>query len=110
MSYSIKVSGITLSGTDWLDLVHKAKLIDPNFVADGFYYSSSKGLIRIADMQSSHLCNALLRKYRDWVASLSPSRVSEADLARAIIEGPSDTEFRGLFGELIRRLNRGELE
>ena len=74
---------------------------------DGIWYNStSKGLIRIADMETTHLRNALLRRYREAVANLST--LSNTEVAREV-QSPSDKTLVGLMAEFVLRWNRGRL-
>lgn len=67
-----------------------------------FYNSTSRGYVLIADMETTHLRNALLKFYAQWVKDLhfvdDPQEV-----CRLIIDGPSDPTFRAMLVEYSTR-------
>ncbi len=78
----------------------------PNLDDGVHYHSSSKGLVRIDSMETTHLRNALLARYRAFVSDLSnkPTVIVAAE-----IQSPSDKTLVGLMGELVSRLKRGRI-
>lgn len=76
-------------------------------VDDGYHYnSSSKGLIRIADMETTHLRNALLKRYVTFVTNL---KLLGNDRIATEISNPSDKTLVGLMAEFSRRKLSGRL-
>jgi hypothetical protein len=71
---------------------------------DGIHYvSSSKGLIKIRDMNTKHLINAFLKQYREYVANLSTLPLP--DLKVAIRDGNgADKTFIAMLKELLSRM------
>jgi len=67
-----------------------------------FYMSDSKGLVLIAEMQSTHLRNAILKLYKEWLNELyaigNPKEVVER-----IVEGIKDKTWIAMVKELSRR-------
>lgn len=77
------------------------------FNTRGLYVSESRGVVRIADMDSVHLRNALLKKTREWAADLY--KVPVRDLAKVMAEGPTDLEYADLYAELAQRSVTGRI-
>lgn len=73
-------------------------------VRDGnYYYSESKReWIRIADMNTLHIRNALLKIYGAWVEEQRLCKDPQ-ELYRKIVNGPSDPTLVKLLAELSRR-------
>ena len=67
-----------------------------------FYNSSSKGLILISEMETSHLRNAVLKLNREWAESLSAINDPGA-VADAILCGNDDETFQAMLDELQDR-------
>jgi len=77
------------------------------FVDDGLHYnSSSKGLIYIPAMETTHLRNALLRRYALFVEGL---RLQANNRVADEIRNPSDKTLVGLMAEFARRKVTGKL-
>lgn len=77
------------------------------FDGDGVHYSSSsKGLIRISDMETTHLRNALLKRYAVFVADLRNK--ANVQIAQEITN-PSDKTLIGLMAEFSKRRVVGRL-
>lgn len=75
---------------------------------DGVYYNStSRGLIKITDMDDTHLANAIRKQYREFAASLSSK--SGRDLVLTLRNGPSDKTFTALVAEYARRVSIGRI-
>lgn len=71
---------------------------------DGIYYmSKSKGLLKISEMHTGHIRNAMLEIYREWSESLS--KLSEKDLLTALSRGPVDNiTFLAMLKEYANRV------
>ena len=67
--------------------------------ANNFYLSSTKGLVRIKDMATNHIKNAIVKKYIAWLESLKTASAKE--FYQAVMDGPS--ELAGLVAELSKR-------
>lgn len=100
----VTLNGVKMEGTsDQLAAIARSLGVSLN---DGIYYvSSSRGLIRIEDMDDNHLRNAMLKMYREWVENLKV--LHGADLARAIRDGITDKTWIGLYTEFVKRVNFG---
>lgn len=95
-------NGLTLTGTSEQVLDTARKLGYTNIGADGIHYvSESKGIVRIADMDTRHVRNAMLKLYRGWSDNLAT--LNDRELLRALQEGPNDATFRALLLEFVRR-------
>ena len=98
-------NGMTIEGTE-SQVLAAAKALGQSVGNDGVYYNStSRGLVRIVDMDNNHLRNALLKVYREWVASLSGQ--SNTVVLNALRNGPSDKTFIALVAEFSRRMASG---
>jgi len=104
MEYTLP-NGAKISGTlDQITTV--AKALGYKVGNDGVHYNSStKGLIRIVDMDSNHLKNALLKLHREWSESLKG--LNGYNLTRALKDGNVDLTYIGLYTEYIKRVSRG---
>lgn len=60
-------NGLVIEG-DQTQVVETVKKL--GFNLRGYYNSESKGLVKITDMHTSHLRNAILKYYEDWVNGL----------------------------------------
>jgi hypothetical protein len=105
-------NGVTLTGTAD-QLLQYAKLIgevvDPTrlggSVPKGYYFSSSHGLIKISEMDTVHLVNALSKRTVDYFTNIRPKHKDfdlKAYLAEylALTESP---EIEEMYMELSRR-------
>jgi len=67
-----------------------------------YYNSESKGWIKISDMETTHLKNAILKMYRAWVLELA--KIEEpAVLVKAITDGIADMTWGAMLIEYSRR-------
>ena len=95
-------NGLTLDGTQE-DVIKAMHLLGYGNKQEEFYYSESKGLfIRISEMETSHLRNAVLKLNREWAESLSQLSEPEA-VADAILCGNQDRTFQVMLDELADR-------
>ena len=101
MKYTLP-NGAVVEGTqDQIVAIAKVMGHTPNF--RGFYNSETHGLIEISTMNVGHMRNALLKKYRAWVESLS-AETDNHNLLQAIRRGPTtDTELVDLLTEFARK-------
>ena len=67
----------------------------------GWYHSSTHGWVEIRRMSDSHLRNAMLKVYREWVNSLSG--LSDLQLINALRSNCTDETFISLLAEFITR-------
>lgn len=72
-------------------------------IPPGFYFSASKGLVKVSDMHLDHVKNALFRRYTLWIESLRD--ITDTNLLIvALQEGPeSDRQIADLMVELVRK-------
>ena len=67
-----------------------------------FYISSSRGIIPIKEMQSTHLRNAILKIHKEWLENLY--KISDPiRFCREFITGCSDKTYIALVEELATR-------
>ena len=96
-------NGLTLSGTADQVTETAKKLGFAHLGDDGIHYmSESKGLIKIADMDTRHVRNAMLKLYREHVASLA--QLSDKDLLRALRDGFDSKTFTSLLFHFARQV------
>jgi hypothetical protein len=83
-----------------------AKALGHSVGGDGVWYnSSSKGLVRIVDMDDNHLQNALRKLHLTWAMGLK--NLTGMSLARALRDGCTDKTYIGLYTEYVSRVSRG---
>lgn len=98
-------NGLILTGT-LAQVVDAARKLGVQLGEDGTYYNStSRGLIRIVDMDNNHLQNTLRKRYREWAESLRT--LSGVNLLNALNSGPSDATTKAMAVELATRIRRG---
>lgn len=73
------------------------------------YNSSHKGWLLISEMETSHIKNALLKRYREWITKLGDDNNTSTTLAfrnvkNAVHTGPDDPTFIALYQELCKRV------
>ena len=93
-------NGMTLEGTPE-QIAEVAKRLGYPISKD-FYESESKGVILISEMATTHLKNALLKMYSEWVDSLRTERVPK-ELFNKIMNGINDPTFIALLREYQKR-------
>lgn len=100
---SIKLaSGVVLTGPSD-EVIKLAKNLDDTIRLDQYYFSQSRGeYIRISEMNTVHLRNAVLKMYAEWVEDLR-SALSPRDFAAAIYTGPTDPVLINMVRELTHR-------
>lgn len=74
------------------------------FVPDGVHYeSSTNGIVKIADMHTNHIKNAIRKLYRTWVDALSTTMTNK-EFLQTVANGPNvDPTLLGLVQELAKR-------
>lgn len=71
-------------------------------LGDGTYYnSSSKGYVKITEMQTTHLRNALLKYYKEWIDGLYTK--TDQEVYQAIRTGITDRTWVNMFLEYGKR-------
>jgi 3-mercaptopyruvate sulfurtransferase SseA len=73
----------------------------------GWYTSSSKGLIRISSMDSMHIRNAIMVRFNAWVDELRRThrKLSDKEFVDQLVSGAgADDVVHALAKELIERL------
>ena len=94
-------NGLIIEGSqkDVMDAIQKLGYGDQN---EKFYNSSSRGLMLISEMETSHLRNAVLKLNREWAESLS--RIDDPqDVVEAVETGNQDETFLAMLEELDDR-------
>lgn len=112
-SYRFK-SGISLTDVTLtqLELISKSlgEPVDPSqipvaAVPRGYYHSGSKGILKISEMETSHLRNALLKYSREFYTSSAP-RWQGIDDANFLVQYQAlaeSTVVQDLFTEISKR-------
>jgi hypothetical protein len=102
-------NGVVIEGTlDQIQTAAKAYGLTYAFEGDGVHYkSASRGLIRIKDMDDTHLRNAMFKMLREWAASLNT--LPDDKLLVNLRNGNQDRTFLSLANEFMTRMmrNRG---
>lgn len=101
MRYQLK-SGAWIEGTQ--EQINAVRVSLGEFIPDGRHYnSSSRGIVLISNMETTHLRNAIRKMYREWVESLD-NTLSNHDFVLRLRSGPNtDITLLGLVAELQRR-------
>lgn len=97
----VTVNGVTFEGTkeDVRSILEATGQVEKG---TPYYYSHSRGMVKVSDMHTAHVMNALLKIYRQWTTDLS-NETDPQKLARMIHMGPESLDFANLFRELKRR-------
>jgi len=103
---NIKLSlpnGLTVEGP-----AHEVSLLARSFgvgLNDGIHYNStSRGLVKISEMSTQHIKNALRKLYKAWAETLD-TNLSAAEFSKVLRNGPAvDLTMLGLANELKRRV------
>lgn len=103
-------NGVTVKGTfSQIQAIARTFGIQAPFHGDGIHYhSSSKGLLKIKNMDDRHLRNAALKLYREWVNTLSTA--TDTELLKGLRAGPQDPTYLALASELMFRLIKSRNE
>jgi hypothetical protein len=80
-------NGVTVEGT-YEQVVDIAKLM--GFNSRGYYHSSSKGWLKVTEMETAHLRNAILKMQREWAENLSTVK-SHDELVSLLNQGLGGT-------------------
>lgn len=67
-------------------------------------YNSSRGPLFISEMETQHLINAVLKRYRDWISGINGREQTPASVLTLLMNGPTDDELNNLVTELRRRM------
>lgn len=97
-------NGLVVEGTDIQVLETLAKLGYDSILGTEYYHSSSKGLIKISEMETTHLRNAILKIYAQWVSDLH-SITDPKELCNKMMEGITDKTWLALVKEYSTRSN-----
>jgi len=105
MKYNLP-SGVVIEGTpaQVIEVASKLGYSVDLYPAHLFYKSSSRGPLLITDMESNHICAAMLKMYREWAANLST--LSPTEVINAMQSGPTGQTFTALFTEYATRVAR----
>jgi len=93
-------SGMTIEGTE-REVTDAMKRLGIS-VEEHMYKSSTRGWLVISEMESTHLRNAMLKIYSEWVNSLHAIK-SPKNVVEAVIEGCTDKTFQAMVLELHKR-------
>lgn len=101
----VKLNGVTMNGTPE-QIAAIARQLGVEVGNDGVYYlSSSRGLIRITDMQDEHLKRTIAKRTRDWAVNLS--NLDGAAFIREVTNGTRDVTTLAMVREYTSRVARG---
>lgn len=102
-------NGLVVEGTmQQINQVRKSLGFTTLFVADGLHYqSASRGVIRIADMDTKHIKNAVRKRFSNGISSIDTNG-SLSDFIEAVRNTLSDVTLLGLLQQLQLRYARGE--
>jgi len=67
-----------------------------------YYLSETKGLVKIKEMNTTHLRNAILKEYREWVQGLS-SISNPRNLVNLMMNGLDDVTWLAMVKEYATR-------
>lgn len=97
-------NGVVLTGPAH-EIAAVAKALGAPLEGDGLHYnSSSRGLVKISEMSTQHIKNAIRKRYRAWVDALD-TNVPAAELSATLATGPrADVTLLGLLSELKKRV------
>ncbi len=93
-------NGMTLEGTT-AQVQDTIKALNISMEDGVHYLSESKGYVRIDEMNTEHIRNALLKLYRAWAERLD--HCSGINLVTVLRNGPNDVTIVGLFKEYTKR-------
>ena len=105
-------NGVEFVGTP-LQIMEYAKLVGESIDTDklplaglrGYYVSSTKGLLKISGMETTHIINALTKRTVEYFQALKTT--SDKDLTKYLkgfIALPEDPIIEDLYGELVSRV------
>jgi len=93
-------NGVTIEGTE--ERV-KDTLTKMGFDGDGrYYFSNTKGLILISGMESTHLRNAILKFYKQWIDGLYNIK-NPKEVVNKIVNGIDNSMWIAMVKELSER-------
>jgi len=98
--------GMVVEGTA-TELKNFIELAADGSAKQGWYTSSSKGLIRISSMDSMHIRNAIMVRFNAWVDELRRThrKLSDKEFVDQLVSGAgADDVVHALAKELIGRL------
>lgn len=99
----ILANGMTVEGTPaQIQTAAKAFGLSVPFDGDGIHYNSeTHGLLKIRDMDTRHVRNAMLKLYDAYTARFRT--MSDVELASALTNGVRDKTLAALINEFARR-------
>lgn len=99
LSNGLKVEGTPEKITD---LCRQLGIANPLAMSGVWYSSKSRGLVKITEMETTHIRNAMLAMYRQWAESLSA--VHGVDLVVKLRDGIDNVTFDALLTEYVKRV------
>jgi hypothetical protein len=94
-------NGLSLEG-DMDEIVKTSNKLGFGNPFEGVYFSSSRGPVRIKDMNTTHLRNAILKQYEAWVVSLHAIRNPRV-LVNEMTQGITDKTWLTMVAEYVTR-------
>jgi len=100
----LKVGEVVITGTV-AELQEILAKLEKGKAPEGYYPSASKGLIKIKEMATAHIANALIKIYREWIGRLKIGNYANpAEFIDVLQDGFADEPYvKPLFAELYRR-------
>lgn len=70
---------------------------------DGYYNSSTRGILKVADMDTKYLRNAIIRRIVDYYQILGKEELTITEFLNKFVKFQEDKEVNSLFEELVKR-------
>lgn len=109
MKYTLK-SGVTVEGTLEQIMATAKKLGEKVNVGTlgklpkGYYLSDTRGVIKIADMETVHIKNSLLKRTKSYYEALSKEKgLANPAFVKKFTSLVEDEQVQELFAELVKR-------
>lgn len=97
-------NGMVIEGTpdQLIDMVKKLGMEDVIDLRSGYYKSSTQGWVKISEMNTMHLRNAILKQYKEWVDDMHKIK-NPRELVKMITDGISDKTWLAMLVEYSKR-------
>lgn len=100
---------LTLKGecTEILEFLNSQGI---DITSNGEYYlSSTKGLIKVSDMEIFHLKNALKKEYKRYIDDLFSKELSNQELSEKLVDFSENKLLMNMLSSLYKRVDAGDL-
>jgi hypothetical protein len=95
-------NGVQIMGTAD-QLVETASKLGYSLDNAKYYLSESRGLLRISEMDTLHIKNAMVKLYRHWL--LDVAKLNGNKFVEELVKGPESVTFNALYAEYMHRTN-----